>query len=159
MAKNEQVLAQLMSNMLSFGRVVRSRMMSLPGKPKTNANFATVAQFETLFQIGQEGTTSMKNLAEQMLITPASATSIVERLLDQKLIERVHDKKDRRQVNIKISAKGKKMIKSHFCQAHKKMSEIFSKLEINSQKQLIRILEELQNAHKIEAKTKKCSQK
>lgn len=144
MSKNEEVLAQLISHMLNFGRVIRSRIT-----PGNKANFATMAQLEALAHISQEKTLSMKDLAEHMMTTPASATSIVEKLLNQKLVERIHDKEDRRQVNIKISAKGKRAVKCHFCHAHKKMAEIFSKLEIKSQKQLIRILEELQKAHKV----------
>ncbi len=85
----------------------------------------------------------MKELADQLGITPPSATSIINKLTQDELVYRQAEKTDRRIVRILISKKGE-----HFLQTHKnlmaeKMRANLKRLSIAEQKQLEKILQKI----------------
>lgn len=76
-------------------------------------NFATIGltvrEFQVLRMLVEFGPSPMVALANELLITQAGTTSVVDRLEKNRLIERVRSKEDRRIINIQITNKGKKI--------------------------------------------------
>ncbi len=62
-----------------------------------------------IFEFLYSGPKSMKELAEEMNLTPGSMTTAIEKLVQQKFVKRVYDKEDRRKVSIDLLQKGKKI--------------------------------------------------
>ena len=56
----------------------------------------TVPQLKSLFFITNEGTTNLRKLATALNVTPSNVTGIVDRLVQQGLVSRQENPKDRR---------------------------------------------------------------
>jgi DNA-binding MarR family transcriptional regulator len=64
----------------------------------------------TLKFVHHHGHATMKSIADYLLITPPSATSLVENLVEKGLIKREADKTDRRMVRLVMTPKGKQAL-------------------------------------------------
>jgi DNA-binding MarR family transcriptional regulator len=69
----------------------------------------TMLQLRTLTILSEE-TMTMYSIASELQIKLPTASILIARLYDQGMVARVADKKDRRIVMIKITAKGKKVL-------------------------------------------------
>lgn len=87
--------------------------------------------------------TSMKNLADFLGITPPSATAIANGLTKLNLIERLADKKDRRIVCLKITKRGKYVLRKTFIKMLSQLKKEFKVLSKNEQQSLVKILEKI----------------
>jgi len=65
-------------------------------------------EFQALMTLAESGQLSMVDLANDLNITQAGTTSVVDRLEGNGLVERVRSKKDRRVINIRVTGKGRK---------------------------------------------------
>lgn len=72
----------------------------------------TFTQLSTLVAIRDHGEMSLKELAEATSVSPPSASTMVEKLVEMKAITREHSKVDRREVRVAISPRGLKAVES-----------------------------------------------
>jgi|GEM_PF-1438796 len=86
------------------------------------------SQAQILYAIAHEKTVTVKDIATKMGVTSSAATQMIECLVDQGFVQRSHDNKDRRIVNIQFSPEGKKRF------------EIFKKDHINRIAELFEVL-------------------
>jgi DNA-binding MarR family transcriptional regulator len=70
----------------------------------------TPKQVHMLMTIREEGETSVKNLASRLFETPPSASVMVERLHEKKMVMREFDEDDRRKVVVALSPKGEQLV-------------------------------------------------
>lgn len=91
----------------------------------------------------------MSKLANNLRIRFNTATSLVDRLVQKKLVQRVRDKRDRRIVVVGLTDKGKKTVLLYQKRREKAMTEMMGVLSAEEQKTTIFIMEKL-----IKAKTK-----
>ena len=70
----------------------------------------TQTQFLVLVAIHSRGTCPMNILADSMQVSMPTMSGIVDRLVKAGYLDRLEDSQDRRQVVIKLTNKGKKMI-------------------------------------------------
>lgn len=81
----------------------------------------------------------MKDIADFLSITPASATSLIDGMVRDKILIRLLDKKDRRIVRLKITKKGEDI----FSDGHKfmgtQMRKVICCLNKSEVKQLVKI--------------------
>jgi DNA-binding MarR family transcriptional regulator len=68
-------------------------------------------RFETLSFVSEANRPSMKDLAKYFRIEAPSATSLVEHLVKAKQLARVPDLKDRRQVHLVLTSRGRRDLK------------------------------------------------
>lgn len=105
----------------------------------------TVWQLMALLYIKENGNAQMKDLASHLGIKPPSATSIVNNLVNKKLIKKAQDKDDSRSTLLSITPSGNRFFnaaaKHVFIQAEK----IFSSLNSKEQDQLINLYSKLLN--------------
>ncbi|WP_342043977.1 MarR family winged helix-turn-helix transcriptional regulator [Bacillus sp. OTU530] len=71
----------------------------------------TPTQFFVLIYVNKKGSCKVSQLAEHMDVKPSAVTLMIDRLEQHKLVEREHDKKDRRVVNIRLSERGEERLK------------------------------------------------
>lgn len=98
------------------------------------------SHFEVLMYLsGKEGVT-MKDISTILNITPPSASSIIDKLVDNKFVKRVNSEKDRRNIEIILGEEANKI----FAKLHKKKKIIFEemlgKLNDKDKDELIRII-------------------
>lgn len=103
-----------------------------------SSNFSFL-QFATLLFI-KDKKPLMKELADFLDITPPSATSLVETLVNAKLAKRLHAASDRRIIQIVITAQGQTYLKKGKLVLAKKMRKNLENLNQKEQETLSRIL-------------------
>jgi DNA-binding MarR family transcriptional regulator len=85
----------------------------------------------------------MTDIADYFRIELPSATSLINKLCDQKLVERHADKKDRRLVIIILTEEGKKLLEQAMNQRKKKLEKILSYLSEKEKADLLNIFRTL----------------
>ena len=100
-------------------------------KMQTNELFKgkiTLPQFFILSHLCKQGESKMSELADVMDVTTAAVTGIVDRLVRYGYIMRFYDPKDRRVINIKLTAKGSNMVQKINRQRKQITSEVFGRI-------------------------------
>jgi DNA-binding MarR family transcriptional regulator len=103
----------------------------------------SVLQIQTLVFLKQNTKTSMSDIAEYFHIELPSATSLVNKLCDQKLVERSADQKDRRLVMITLTSTGKELLERAMSQRKKKLEKILFYLSDKEKIDLLKIFKTL----------------
>lgn len=67
----------------------------------------TQPQFQVLRIVAKVGATPMRGISDEMLVTPANITGIIDRLESKGLIERMVGQGDRRATIIELTSKGR----------------------------------------------------
>lgn len=106
----------------------------------------TPPQFYVLATIGYAGSLPFGEIGAKMMVTVSNLTGIVDRLEEKKLVLRKRDETDRRVVHVTLTEKGTKLYKSTIPLFEKSISEIFSSLDLTSQKKLSALLRNLNRA-------------
>ncbi len=106
--------------MVSEKTIEQARFIAAAGKKLKNRMFAiqsrvgescatcqgeelSVAQMHTLMTVQSCGESTITNLATLLGVSPPSASSMVERLVDKGLLHRERSRKDRRKVVVRLS--------------------------------------------------------
>jgi len=90
----------------------------------------------------------MSEIADYLDITPPSATSLIDKLIGNKMAERISDSNDRRTVKIVITKKGKMYIAKSWRIISSKMRKSLEDLSVREQDELIRILTKVIDSYK-----------
>lgn len=106
----------------------------------------TPPQFYVLATIGYAGSLPFGEIGAKMMVTVSNLTGIVDRLEEKKLVLRKRDETDRRVVHVTLTEKGTKLYKSTIPLFEKSISEIFSSLDLTSQKKLSTLMRNLNRA-------------
>jgi DNA-binding MarR family transcriptional regulator len=67
----------------------------------------TEPQFQALMLLVENGPMLMRKMSDEMLVTPANVTGIMDRLEEKNLVRRTAGKEDRRATIIEITSEGK----------------------------------------------------
>ncbi len=70
----------------------------------------TLPQYRALILVASRGPQSVASLAHHLGVTPATATRMCDRLERKKLIERVQNPSDRRQVEVSLTTSARELI-------------------------------------------------
>lgn len=73
-----------------------------------------VGEFRVLRVLSEAGPAPMAKLAKEQIISAAAMTSVVDRLEELRLIERVKNRTDRRVISVEITAKGQDQVEKGF---------------------------------------------
>ncbi len=134
-------LNYLIRLMFSTGRIIRKRT-----KKGERPDPMSILQLETLAYIKEEKPT-MKEVADFLCIKPPSATSLINKLVRAKMLERFFASNDRRLVRLAITAKGEKALKQEYSKVARHIKKVLAELNIQERKSLIKILEKLQKIY------------
>ena len=88
----------------------------------------SMPQFSILMQLNYRGPCGISEISERFEISNAASSQLVERLVQNGLIERAEDPDDRRAKLIKLSSKGKKLIESGIEGRYRWVDELVSSL-------------------------------
>ena len=107
----------------------------------------SILQIQTLLFLNQNKNKkiSMSDIAEYLHIELPSATSLLNKLYEQKLVERHTYKQDRRFVIIVLTSEGKSLLEQAMDQRRKKLKKILSYLSEKEKFELLNIFKTLSN--------------
>jgi DNA-binding MarR family transcriptional regulator len=97
----------------------------------------TIAQLKSLFFIKFEGTTSSKNLAAALGVTPPSVTGIIDRMVKHGLVTREYNQQNRRMQLLSLTQKGDDLINELKVRKTAHLSHLLEMLNIEDLKALI----------------------
>ena len=118
-----------------------SRLMKQKMSYTSNLMHLSVLQIQTLMFIHQNKNTTMCSIAKYFQIELPSATSLIAKLSDQKLVERLDDPMDRRFVRITLTDQGKTMLERAMRERRIKLERVLSYLSVKEKSELFSILE------------------
>ena len=104
----------------------------------------TSPQFGVLEILLKTGPVPLKRISEEMMVTGANITCVVDNLEKEGFVRRIHSKEDRRVILAELTATGKTKIDSVMPQYMENMSTITSILTEHEQKELTKLLGKLQ---------------
>lgn len=103
----------------------------------------TGPQFAALETLGHLGPMTIGSLSRKQLVTGGNMTLVIDNLEKESLVERIFDKKDRRSITVKLTAKGEKLFNSIFAKHAKRMDEVMNVLSEAEQIELSNLLKKL----------------
>lgn len=103
----------------------------------------TLRQLGALRQLVKRGPMTMNELADQMEISPSSATQLVDRLVEHNLVEREHDTNDRRILRVAISAAASEVVTAFEKESRRKVTALLSRLNDDDLQTLVSLVEQI----------------
>ena len=88
----------------------------------------SMPQFGLLMQMHHKGDCGMSQVSERFDITPAAASQLVDKLVQNGFIQRVEDPNDRRAKLLSLTDKGRKLIQQSIEERYRWVDELGSKL-------------------------------
>jgi DNA-binding MarR family transcriptional regulator len=108
----------------------------------------TVAQAPVLVILREAGRPVMiTEVARRLLLETPSITTMVDRLTERGLVERVKDPKDRRKTLVALTRKGKRLVDTTREPGHQLEEEMFGALDAGERETLKTILQKFHDAN------------
>ena len=105
----------------------------------------SMLQVKVLACVAEHAGESMKYVAEDLKVTPAAITIIIDKLADEGLIKKKTDVKDKRITRLLLTAKGREYLRRGMKIFREHIEEVTSVLSPAEKTQLVSILTKLAN--------------
>jgi DNA-binding MarR family transcriptional regulator len=119
------------------------RLMKAKMSFTNNFIHLSILQFHALMYLYHNKNVDMSDIADYFHIELPSATSLVNKLYEHKLVTRFEDPDDRRLVRITLTDEGSTLIKKAMCERRKKLENMLSYLTDKEKSALLTILQTL----------------
>ena len=103
----------------------------------------TAPQFGVLEVLQESGSMPLRRVSEELFVTGANITCVVDNLEKEDLVERIFSKEDRRVILADLTPKGKDAIKKIYPEYIGTLQGSVTNLSDNEQKQLVKLLNKL----------------
>ncbi|WP_426415164.1 MarR family winged helix-turn-helix transcriptional regulator [Aestuariirhabdus sp. LZHN29] len=113
--------------LISLRRIIRAT--DLQSKRMTKVCGLTIPQVMVLRAIDQLGDVTVKRISDDVSLSQATVTTILNRLEERQLLDRVRAQKDRRIVNARLTESGREVLAGAPPLLHEKFIERFETLE------------------------------
>jgi len=108
-------------------------------------DFVSPIRLRALSYVKEKRTPLMKDVADFLLITRPSATSLINGLVKAGYLARIADKNDRRAIRLTITEKGRHLLEKGNAQIKKHIREILTVLSDKEREAMIKIYKKLSN--------------
>ena len=106
----------------------------------------TLPQVKVLMVVGAGGETRMSEIGRGLGASASTATGIVDRLAERRLVERVRDAQDRRVVRVRLTATGEETLAQIAALTNARMRELLVRLTSDELETVRRAMELLTEA-------------
>jgi DNA-binding MarR family transcriptional regulator len=103
----------------------------------------TLPQFDVLAQLDHEEGITQQALADRLLVTKGNVCGLMDRMMEQGLVERRADPEDRRAYMLHLTPKGKQLIRDVMPAHGQLIVSQIGRLAPEKEKQLLDLLSEL----------------
>ena len=136
----EDIKRSILTHLYQINR--RTRQQGAGGMGVENL---TMHQMQALFFIKNEQPVRMRELADELLISPGSATLLADRLVESGWLVRTPDENDRRSIRLELSAEAGRKLVELLKMKMKQTGVMLDKLGLKDMRELDRILALLQD--------------
>lgn len=127
--------------LISLRRIIHAT--DLQSKRIEKISGLTIPQLMVLRSIEELGDVTLKRISDQISLSQATVTTILNRLEDRTLIERVRCNKDRRIVYARLTEKGQQVLADAPTLLHERFIENFENLEIEQKAAILLSLQQV----------------
>lgn len=127
------------TSLIALRRILRAT--ELYGRALAQMAGLTPVQIRVLQIVLNHGSTTPKQISSQMGVSPATISTLLDRLVAKAMIERQRSDVDRRQINIMLTEKGRKAVEGAPDPLQQKYVEQFEALEDWEQAMIVSALE------------------
>jgi len=106
----------------------------------------TLTQYRTLVVLSCGGARRLADLAEDLRVSPSTATRMCDRLVRKGLISRTRDELDRREVNLVVTPAGRKIVTDVIERRRLEVGELLRAIPLGTRRQLVSCLRLLASA-------------
>jgi DNA-binding MarR family transcriptional regulator len=96
----------------------------------------SMSQLGALFRLHRSGFCGVSNIGDHLGVTHAAASQMVDRLVQQGLLERAEDLDDRRVKKITLSPKGRKLVEESIEARRRWVEQLTDKLTVEEQESI-----------------------
>jgi DNA-binding MarR family transcriptional regulator len=96
-------------------------------------------QLHVLFMLVSDGPSTMSHLADALGVSLPNVTGLVDRMVENGLVERVRDTDDRRVVSVSPTAAGRAQVEEIDLVRRRALAELLSRLNPSQQEQALQI--------------------
>lgn len=100
----------------------------------------SLVQYRTLVVLATPGPRTLVGLANELRVTPATATRMCDRLVRKRLIRRYGDRDDRRVIRIELTARGRDLVSRVMARRSEDFRTIVQRTPISDQRHLVHAL-------------------
>ena len=124
-----------MSNTAQLAEITRQWMdvfmhRSMSGwRQYAKATGLSMPQFSLLMRLHYHGDCGISDISDHMDTSNAAASQLVEKLVQNELLERTEDPNDRRAKHVNLSAKGRDLIKKGISERNRWVNELVAELD------------------------------
>ena len=95
---------------------------------KFNKGNLNHSHFQILAVLKKEGKLPISEVGKKLVISTPNMTKLLTKLIDENMVERIPEEKDRRIININLTDKGHEYLDSQFTQIKSALKDKFSSL-------------------------------
>lgn len=106
----------------------------------------TLPQYRALVVLASRGRLRPVDLADVLDVSPSTATRMCDRLVRKELVERVHSDRDRREVELRLSADGRALVSEVTNRRRREVRRVLSRMQAEQQAKLIEALQAFNSA-------------
>jgi len=106
----------------------------------------TLTQYRTLVVLASRGPQSLAALARAVDVTPPTATRMCDRLIRKGLIERRHERGDRRLIRLALAPKGQELVSAVTERRRAEIARLLAAIPVEQQAALVDSLQRLTDA-------------
>jgi DNA-binding MarR family transcriptional regulator len=110
------------------------------------AEEVTLTQYRTLVVLASRGPQSLAALASAIEVTPPTATRMCDRLVRKGLVQRRHDRGDRRQIRVALAGPGRQLVDSVTERRRAAIADLLTSIPTREQVALVHSLQSLAQA-------------
>ena len=131
-----------MSKQVQFSQAIRSWMdVFMHRSMRGWGHFAkssglSMPQFSVLMQLHHKGACGMSEISERFEVTPAAASQLVDKLVQNGFIQRVEDPNDRRAKLLSLTEKGREFIQQGIEERYRWVEDLAQKLSAEERAQI-----------------------
>ena len=115
----------------------------LKGDEKISEMPFTLAQLKALSAFHEDRAYSMGELSKNALVKMPSMTEMVDKLVEENILERVRDEQDRRIVKVRLTGHGKTIHNEFITRRQKELHTLFGQLNDREQQTLLKNLQQV----------------
>jgi DNA-binding MarR family transcriptional regulator len=127
--------------LVSLRRIIRAT--DLQSKRMVKTCGLTIPQVMVLSAIDTLGDVTVKRISDDVSLSQATVTTILDRLEDRKFVERARAQHDKRVVNARLTDAGKVVLRSSPPLLHEKFIQRFGNLEDEKKVQILSALQQV----------------
>jgi MarR family 2-MHQ and catechol resistance regulon transcriptional repressor len=103
----------------------------------------TAPQFGVMEVLNRLGSVPLKKISEELMVTGANITCVVDNLEKEEFVKRIPSKEDRRVILAELTPKGKEKLDEIMPEYIKNMSAVTAVLNEHEQKELTKLLDKI----------------